>query len=105
MPCFALVEKCGLVFLELAAGLADSWHVSPPCKCFVPESDRRGWNALLSSWLCVQYGAMVGLGSDRWYLRFPPALTVELSKLDMKNGPTIFWLDHFILQTYDSIAF
>ena len=64
--------------------------MSPPCKCFVPESDRRGWNALLSSWLCVQYGAMVGLGSDRWYLRFPPALTVELSKLDMKNGPNHF---------------
>lgn len=26
---------------------------------------------------------------------FPPALAVELSKLDMKNGPTIFWLNHF----------
>lgn len=30
--------------------------------CFVPESDRLWWNALLSSWLCVQYGAMVGWG-------------------------------------------
>lgn len=39
------------------------------CKCFVPES-------------------------DRWYLCFPPALTVELSKLNMNNGPTIFWLNH-----------
>lgn len=27
MPCFALVEECGLVFFELACGLADSWHV------------------------------------------------------------------------------
>lgn len=27
--------------------------------------------------------------SDRWYLCFPPALTVELSKLDMNNGPTV----------------
>lgn len=27
MLCLALVEECGLVFLELAAGLADfSWH-------------------------------------------------------------------------------
>lgn len=24
----------------------------------------------------------------------PPALTVELSKLNMNNGPTIFWLNH-----------
>lgn len=63
--------------------------------CFVPESDRLGWNALLSSWLCVQYGAMVGLGSDRWFLRCSACSAVELSKLDMKNGPTIFWLNHF----------
>lgn len=55
----------------------------------MPESDRRGWNALLSSWLRVQYGAMVGLGSDRWYLRYSACSAVELSKLDMKNGPTI----------------
>lgn len=64
--------------------------MSPPCKCFVPELDRRGWNALLSSWLCVQYGAMVGLGSDRWYLRCSACSAVELSKLDMKNGPNHF---------------
>ena len=57
--------------------------------CFVPESDRLGWNALLSSWLRVQYGAMVGLGSDRWYLRYSACSAVELSKLDMNNGPTV----------------
>lgn len=55
MLCLALVEECGLVFFELACGLADSWHVV---------------TALVS------------------------VLTVELSKLDMKNGPTIFWLNH-----------
>lgn len=27
MSCFALAEECGLVFFELTAGLADSWHV------------------------------------------------------------------------------
>ena len=27
MLCLALVEECGLVFFELACGLADSWHV------------------------------------------------------------------------------
>ena len=52
------------------------------------------WNALLSSWLCVQYGAMVGLGSDRWYLCYSACSAVELSKLDMNDGPTIFWLNH-----------
>lgn len=52
------------------------------------------WNALLSSWLCVQYGAMDGLGPDRWYLCYSACSAVELSKLDMKNGPTIFWLNH-----------
>ena len=49
MPCFALVEECYFVFFELACGLADSWHVVTALWCFVPESDRRGWNALLSS--------------------------------------------------------
>ena len=63
------------------------------------------WNALLSSWLRVQYGAMVGWGPTVGYLRYSACSAVELSKLDMKNGPTIFWLDHFILQTYESIAF
>lgn len=78
MLCFALVEECGLVFFELAACLArSSWHVVTALWCFVPELDRLWWNALLSSWLCVQYGAMVGLGSDRWYLRFPPALPLS----------------------------
>lgn len=67
--CFALVEECGFVFFELACGLAGSWHVVTALWCFVPES-------------------------DRWYLCFPPALTIELSKLDMNNGPTIFWLNH-----------
>lgn len=27
MLCLALCEECGLVFFELACGLADSWHV------------------------------------------------------------------------------
>ena len=30
----------------------------------------------------------------RWYLRYSACSAVELSKLDMKNGPTIFWLNH-----------
>lgn len=50
---FALVEECCFVFFELACGLADSWHVVTALWCFVPESDRLGWNALLSSWLCA----------------------------------------------------
>lgn len=79
MPCFALREECGLVFFELACGLADSWHVVTALWCFVPESDRRGWNALLSSWLCAVW-CHGWLGSDRWYRAVPPALTVELSK-------------------------
>ena len=41
MPCLALGEECGLVFFELACGLADSWHVVTALWCFVPESDRR----------------------------------------------------------------
>lgn len=59
-----------LHFVKNAALSFSNWRVvlrilgmwSPPCKCFVPESDRLWWNALLSSWLCVQYGAMVGWG-------------------------------------------
>ena len=43
---------------------------------------------------CVQYGDMVGLGSDRWCLCYSACSAVELSKLDMKNGPTIFLLNH-----------
>lgn len=42
MLCLALCEECGLVFFELAAGLArSSWHVVTALWCFVPESDRR----------------------------------------------------------------
>lgn len=69
MLCLALSEECCFVFFELACGLAGSWHVVTALWCFVPES-------------------------DRWYLCFPSALTVEISKLDMNNGPTIFWLNH-----------
>ncbi|MCH4859249.1 hypothetical protein [Bifidobacterium pseudocatenulatum] len=56
--------------------------------CFVPESDRLGWNALLSSWLCVQYGAMVGLGSDRWVFVLSACSTGAI-EANMKNGPTV----------------
>lgn len=93
MLCLALVEECGFVFFELACGLADSWHVVTALWCFVPESDRRGWNALLSSWLCAvwRHG---WVGSDRWYFALSACSAVELSKLDMNNGPTIFWLNH-----------
>lgn len=48
---------------------------------------------------------MAGKVSVLGICAIPCALTAELPKLDMKNGPTIFRLDHFILQTYDSIAF
>lgn len=73
-----------LHWLKNAALSFSNWRVvlrilgmwSPPCKCFVPESDRLGWNALLSSWLYAvwRHG---WLGSDRWYLRFPPALPLS----------------------------
>ena len=42
MPCFALVEECGLVFFELAACLArSSWHVVTALWCFGLESNQR----------------------------------------------------------------
>ena len=38
--------------------------------------------------------AMAGLASVLGICAIPCALTAELPKLDMKNGPTIFWLNH-----------
>lgn len=39
MLCLALVEECGLVFFELACGLArSSWHVVTALWCFVLSS-------------------------------------------------------------------
>lgn len=48
MLCLALVEECGLVFLELAAGLArSSWHTITALWCFGLESNQRMvWDAL-----------------------------------------------------------
>lgn len=37
---------------------------------------------------------MAGLVSVLGICAIPCALTAELPKLDMKNGPTIFWLNH-----------
>lgn len=37
---------------------------------------------------------MAGLVSVRWYLCYPLCSSTELSKLDMNNDPTIFWLNH-----------
>ena len=58
---------------------------------------------VLSSWLCAVW-------CHGWFgvrplgiCAIPLALTVELSKLDMNNGPTIS--GRTILRTYDSIAF
>ena len=44
----ALCEECGLVFFELAAGLArSSWHVVTALWCFGLESNQRMvWDAL-----------------------------------------------------------
>lgn len=48
MLCLALCEECGLVFFELAAGLArSSWHVVTALWCFGLESNQRMvWDAL-----------------------------------------------------------
>lgn len=81
MPCFALVEEYGFVFFELACGLADSWHVSPPCECFVPESDRREVECV------VVIMVVCAVWRHGWFgvrplgiCAIPPVLTVELSK-------------------------
>lgn len=44
------------------------------------------------------------LGPDLWYLCYSACSAVELSKLDMKNGPTIFWLNHFTTVRQYSIS-
>lgn len=94
MACLALVEECGFVFFELAAGLAGSWHV---VTAFVVLRAGVG-----PAWVeCVVVIMVVAVWCHGWFgvrplcLCFPPALTIELSKLDMNNGPTIFWLNHF----------
>lgn len=48
MLCLALCEECGLVFFELAAGLArSSWHVVTALWRFGLESNQRMvWDAL-----------------------------------------------------------
>ena len=48
MACLALVEECGLVFFELAAGLArSSWHV-------VTAFGASGWSRT-SAWCGMHY--------------------------------------------------
>ena len=39
--------------------------------------------------VCAVWRAMVGWGPTVGICAIPPALTVELSKLDMNNGPTV----------------
>lgn len=67
MPCFALREECGLVFFELACGLADSWHVVTALWCFVPESDRREVECVVVIMVVCAVWRHGWLGSDRWY--------------------------------------
>lgn len=63
------------------------------------ESSSLWWCVVLRAgvgpaWVeCVVVVIMVAWGV-RWYLRYSACSAVELSKLDMKNGPTIFWLNH-----------
>lgn len=48
---------------------------------------------------------MAGKVSVLGICAIPCALTAELPKLDMKKWSNPFRLNHFILRTYDSIAF
>lgn len=94
MLCLALCEECGLVFFELAAGLArSSWHVVTALWCFGLESNQRMvWDALsLSSQAfdLKKQEAMAGLVSVLWYLCYPLCSATELPKLDMNNGPAL----------------
>lgn len=100
-----------LHFVKNAALSFSNWRVvlrtlgmwSPPCKCFVPESDRREVECVVVIMVVRSVVPWLVWGPTVGICAVPPALTVELSKLDMNNGPTIFW--RTILQTYDSIAF
>lgn len=97
MLCLALCEECCFVFLELAAGLAcSSWHTITALWCFGLESNQRMvWDALsLITGIQRIMEAMAGLESVLGICAIPCALTAELPKLDMKNGPTIFRLNH-----------
>lgn len=86
MPRLALGEECGLVFFELARGLADSWHVVTALWCFVPESDRLGWNASLLS-LRLR-GASVGICAVP--LALPLSHRSEYEK----------WSNHFLAEPF-----
>lgn len=62
--------------------------------CFVPESDRREVECVVVIMVvCGMVPWLVGV-RPLVFCTIPPALTVELSKLNMNNGPTIFWLNH-----------
>lgn len=93
----ALCEECCFVFLELAACLArSSWHTITALWCFGLESNQRlcGVHYLLSRAFSKNHEAMAGLASVLGICAIPCALTAELPKLNMKNGPTIFRLNH-----------
>lgn len=84
MLCLALCEECGLVFFELAAGLArSSWHVVTALWCFGLESNQRlcGMHYLLSRAFAKNHEAMAGLVSVLWYLCYPSCSATELPKL------------------------
>lgn len=96
MLCLALCEECCFVFLELAAGLArSSWHTITALWCFGLESNQRFvWDALSLITGIPRIMKPWPVCSVLWYLCYPSCSATELPKLDMKNGPTIFWLNH-----------
>lgn len=96
MLCLALCEECCFVFLELAAGLTrSSWHVVTALVLRAGVEPAHGVGCIISyHGHSKNHEAMAGLVSVLGICAIPCALTAELPKLDMNNGPA-FRLNHF----------
>ena len=100
MLCLALVEECGLVFFELAAGLAcSSWHTITALWCFGLESNQRlcGVHCLfiITGIRFKEVGSHGRFGIRPRYLCYPLCSAAELPKLNMKK-----WSNHFLAEPF-----